>query len=131
MIKRIFIVLLAALFFAFAGCSTSATTTQDAVSGTYASSGSDTPFVAVVEKGVITINIESDGSKALYWKGTFVVPDNDGKKFTVDSKADVEALKESMFGSQDANKVFTYDGGKLSYEFGMMGVTTTVALIKK
>lgn len=130
MIKRIFAAVCAALFFAMAGCSTPVTVKQDDANGSYVSSGSDTQFGAVIDKGVITVNIEGDGASALYWKGSFVVPDNNGSKFVVQSAADTEALKASMLGSTDPTKDFTYDGGKLTFSFGMMGVTKTVELKK-
>lgn len=131
MIKRIFAVIFAAVFFTMAGCSAPVIVKQDDTNGSYVSSGSDTQFGAVIDKGVITVNIDGDGASALYWKGTFVVPDNNGSKFVVQSAADTEALKVSMLGSTDPAKDFTYDGGKLMFSFGMMGVTTSVTLVKK
>lgn len=130
MIKRIFVMLFAALMLGFAGCSNAATptVTNDNIVETWKYDSNGVEFESFIENGVITISLVGDGSRALYWKGTFVVPDNDGKKFVVESKADTFALKGSMLGSTDPTKTFTYDNRKLSFEFGAMGVTKTVEM---
>lgn len=88
-------------------------------------------FEAEVAADEITIYILLDEgtSKGLYWTGTFLEEVKDGD--TILSKADVDALASSLYGSGDEEKKFTFTDGKLVYEFSIMGTTTTVQLEKK
>lgn len=87
-------------------------------------------FEADVTATDISVSLAMEDSSALYWLGTFSGTDViDGQKIT--SEADVEALAGSIFGSQDAEKVFTYEDGQLTFPFSIMGVSQTVKLVKQ
>lgn len=82
----------------------------------------------------IQITMKTRDSSAVYWMGSFQVSDKKtSDSFKLESKADPDAQKwmdDSIFGSQDDSKVFTYKNGDLSYEFTMVGVTKTIHLAK-
>jgi hypothetical protein len=80
---------------------------------------------ATVAADSIEINFVSTESKSLYWKGTFA---SGTDKIT--SVGDREALDSAMLGSQDANKVFNIEGGKITFKITMLGTTKTVKLEK-
>jgi hypothetical protein len=82
-------------------------------------------FEATVAENSIEINIVSDDSKSLYWKGTFESGTN-----KITSIADREALDASMMGSQDSDKVFMIEGDKITFEMSMLGTTKTIKLEK-
>lgn len=86
-----------------------------------------TQFKALVKNGTIEINLESADTTALYWKGTF--PWNAGDENVI-SVADTEALEGSILGSQDKDKLFTYNGDNISFKFGALGVTTVIKMKK-
>ena len=101
--------------------STTSTTQETAMS--YNGTWKDDIFEAEIADDSIVINIVSDDTKSLYWKGTFPVKQGD-----VTSAADTEALSASIMGSQDAEKVFDVDDETISFEMSMMGTTKTVHL---
>lgn len=87
-------------------------------------------FAADVTATDISVSLTMEDSSALYWLGTFSGTDViNGQKIT--SEADVEALAGSIFGSQDAEKTFTYTDGKLTFPFSIMGVSQVVKLVKQ
>lgn len=71
---------------------------------------------------------DSDAS-GTYWVGSFDTS-NTSDSFTVISKADTKTLDASLLGSRDDTKTFTYKNGDLSFDFTMMGTTTTVHMTK-
>lgn len=82
----------------------------------------------------IQIRMLSRDSSGIYWMGSFQVSDKDpDEPFELESKADPDAQKwmqESLFGSQDTSKIFAYKNGEITYDFTMMGVTSTIRLTK-
>lgn len=100
--------------------------------GTWAMADGTDEFnmVAGVHAGTIEITWVSDGTKALYWRGTFDVPANVENGTKISSKADKKALASSILGSQDDVKVFTYEDDTLSYDFTVMGTTKTITLTR-
>lgn len=86
---------------------------------------------AVIKDGVITINWETEDTKALYWAGSFptsVSPD----QLKFESNNDVTQTENAILASSDPTKEFTYDPAKgtISYSTSALGVTTTVHLSK-
>jgi hypothetical protein len=93
----------------------------------------DDKFTATVKNNAITIIWKLDAtSNGLYWVGDFQSQITEGTGFnTIISTADRTKLETSIVGSQDSTKAFAHQDGKLSFEFGAMGVTKTVVLSKK
>lgn len=106
------------------GCSAPVAEPVD-MTGTWTSVG-DTPsqFEADISTDEIVVEIVSDGAKMLYWKGTF----DHSQSPTFTSVADKEALNGSLLGSTADDKEFAYSNGELSFEFTVMGTTTTVRM---
>jgi hypothetical protein len=93
-------------------------------------------FEAIVTGNEITITLNMSttaGDGGLYWKGTFPAPAiaTQGSVFDINSTGDTAAMGESLYGSQDPTKVFTFDNGKLTFKFTIAGVRTTVPLEKQ
>lgn len=88
-------------------------------------------FEATISGNLITINIVDKDSSSLYWKGTWdpKTPMTNGS--TCISKADTVALENSLMGSTNPTKEFTYSNHILSYDFTMLGTTKTVHLSKE
>lgn len=138
--KKYLITLLAATALLLAGCAGpspvtpgSTTAAEDSttnLTGEWGYSGDTFKFDADVTSGKITVHILlDDDSKGLYWTGTFPESAKDGESIT--SKADTEALASSLYGSSDEEKTFKFEGGKLVYEFTIMGTLTKVSLEKR
>lgn len=87
---------------------------------------------AEISAGSIQINMQPRDSKSssVYWMGTFDTDKNSTGLWSTVSKADPDAAAKSLFGSLDKTKEFTYKSGDLSFEFTMMGTTSTVHLSK-
>lgn len=96
----------------------------------------DTTMTATIAENsiVIVLKLESheegDADPAgTYWAGTFDT-DNKSDSFITASLADSKELSYSVLGSQDRTKTFTYDQGIISFNFSIMGQSTTVQLSK-
>ncbi|MCD7100715.1 hypothetical protein [Pseudoclavibacter sp. 13-3] len=87
---------------------------------------------ATITDTTIEINWEqSDGTRALYWSGSFVAPTTTDDEYHWDSTNNTEKTKNALLASSDAKKSFTYDNGVLSYEVSALGVTKTAHLKRK
>lgn len=142
--KLFFIVLALVLCFGLVACSgdsnNSGETSKDTakiidLTGTWKQidgNSEDTWQEATISDGIIEINWVSDGgdTKALYWKGTVEIPENE-KEFNWTSQGDVEEMTDALLASQDETKEFTYKDDVISYEASAMGVATTVKLEKQ
>lgn len=94
---------------------------------------SDIIMRAEISFGSIQVTARTRDSDNVYWMGSFDTDMTDVKQFTMWSMADPDAQKVmqgSLFGSQDHKKKFTYHDGVLSFNFKIMGSTTTVHLTK-
>lgn len=109
-----------ALIFAMGACSSGSASTPSP-NGTYKADG----FEATVSDNSIQINLVDNDNSTLYWKGTFPAT---GENVTSDG--DVEAMSQSILGSQDKTKTFVVDGDKITFKISMMGNTRTVHLKK-
>ncbi len=87
-------------------------------------------MVAEITKGEIEIHVDTRDGKYLYWAGEFDSEKDPLSDFVYVSKGYTDIMDGSFFGSQSATKTFKYKDGVLSYEFTMMGSTTTVDLVK-
>ena len=87
---------------------------------------------AEITAGSIQINAESrDGDSSIYWLGTFAGDKSTAAPFKTVSLGDSDAMERSLLGSQDKTKLFKYKGGKITFEFTIMGNTKTVVLEKE
>ena len=84
-------------------------------------------FTATIVDNTITINWASDDMSALYWKGTFIVPDGSESTKTVISNA-AEENATSLLASGDAQKTFTVTKNTIEFQASAMGVTRTFIL---
>lgn len=86
---------------------------------------------ATIQGDTIEINwINSDGTTALYWAGSYTAPETAAEPYSWTSENDTAKTSGALLASQDASKEFTYENGTISYEASMMGVTTTLQLEK-
>jgi hypothetical protein len=88
----------------------------------------------ISDVGSVQIDLKTRDSSSIYWMGSFDTTKDASKPFTVVSLADPDAQKamaKSLFGSQDKTKELAYENGELSYEFTMMGTTSTVRLTRQ
>ncbi|GGD76823.1 hypothetical protein [Microbacterium murale] len=70
---------------------------------------------------------DAGDTEALYWAGSVEVP-AEGESSSFDSVNDTTKTKSALLASSDETKTFTYEGGELSYDVTVQGVTTTVRL---
>jgi len=75
---------------------------------------------------VITIYMNVDGDKLLYWKGSFSSTGS-----IIVSKADREALRFAIFASENKYKTFVRRNNKLRFTMTFMGVTKRITLVRK
>lgn len=69
-----------------------------------------------------------DGSKALYWSGTYVAPTDATEPYTWESQRDEEKTSSALLASTQPTKTFSYSGGVLSYEASALGISRTFEL---
>lgn len=86
-------------------------------------------FAGTISPDSIQVNLHTSESDlaALYWVGTFDVPENE-ETFTVTSAGDRSKLDKALFGSGDDTKDFVYDGTTLTFEFTIQGQTAPITL---
>jgi len=83
---------------------------------------------SVSSNDTIQVNMRTEDSSSIYWLGSFKSGKNPRATFNVTSKGDQDAMAMSIFGSQDGSKRFKYKKGDLSFDFTMLGTTSTVHL---
>jgi uncharacterized protein YfaP (DUF2135 family) len=76
-------------------------------------------MTAEIYGGSIQIDMESREATYPYWLGTFDSDRNTRKPFKVVSIGDPDAMSQSIFGSNEKTKPFTYKDGLISFEFSM------------
>lgn len=89
----------------------------------------DDGMTATISGEDIRVYWDSDGTRALYWAGSYVAPTEPGD-YSWESAAYTDETESALLASGDASKTFTYSGGKLSFDLTMMGVTSTIKLEK-
>lgn len=117
------------LMLVFSACGSSSTDSKPvSIAGTWQSTNDNPPMIAHIFNGKIVIDIADEGGSALYWAGTLDLSAANGDKLT--SHGDVKAMGDSITGSEDKTKVFTYSNGNISFKFGFAGKTYDVKLKK-
>jgi hypothetical protein len=129
----VLLVVLAAAFgvFVYATAGNASDTNPVSVDGPWSAQQGSVTFMAIIAGDGIEVQwVDGDDTSALYWKGTFPMPPNahKGDEFQVTSVGDTEAMGNSLLGSQDSTKVFTYKKGELSFTLRVAGVKQTVHL---
>lgn len=118
-----------------AGASGTSHTTPKTLVGRWVQSNdldNDVIMKATVSKGnTIQVNMQARDSTSIYWLGSFKSNKNPRSSFNVISRGDQDAMSMSIFGSVDSTKRFKYKNGDLSFEFSMLGTTSTVHLKKQ
>lgn len=148
MLKKIMLTVMGLALVAFvaivAGCgtSTSAASTRTSVvplsaqaslDGTYHQTKSGIPNIvmtAVVTNDNITITMTMSGTSGVFWDGTFDTQGVVSSPWNITSTRDAQAMSSDMYGSSEQTKTFTYNNGDLSYQFSILGVSTTVHMSK-
>ncbi len=74
--------------------------------------------------------MESEGTQALYWAGSFTAPETADEPYTWESVNDTEKTASALLASGDKTKTFTYQDGQILYDVSAFGVTETVKLEK-
>ena len=74
--------------------------------------------------------VADDGTRSLYWAGTFTAPTTADEPYVWTSNNDTTQTSVALLASSDATKDFTYENGAISYEVTMMGTTATMQLEK-
>jgi len=88
-------------------------------------------MTAVVSENSIQIILNTGSGTdspmtALYWQGTF-----NPTKGSQTSSGDQQAMDDSIVGSEDTTKTFTYDAqGDIDFPFSILGMSTTVEMAK-
>lgn len=85
---------------------------------------------ASITESKIEITLTMQNTTGIFWTGTFDTSQSTDKPFATVSKGDVEAMTMEMYASSEKTKLFTYKDGELSFQFSIMGVSTTVFLSK-
>lgn len=91
--------------------------------GTWSAERNGSQFVATITPKNIQIKFVADKTSMIYWNGSFETPQS--PVATIPSKK-IEINKLVM--SRATSKDFSYDNGKLSFEFEAMGMTTVVEM---
>lgn len=124
MFPKIAVLITLVLTLALSACGGSSSTGPSSLSGTWKS---DSPsMTAHISNNQIEIDIVSDGSSALYWKGTMPQTASDGSQFV--SAGDTKAMDSALLASTLHTKKFTYKDGKLIFQWSILGTTRTVEL---
>lgn len=93
-------------------------------------SSNGSAFVAEISQDMITINWSTDGTQALYWSGSFVVPAGSEITKTVISAAS-PANSTALMASGDPQKTFTVTRSEIQFDASMMGTTRRFSLRRK
>ena len=104
------------------------------LTGTWKTSKDETfDMKATISDNFITVEMTTEDLSALYWKGTFPVPEDasEGDKLSIRSVADTEALQASLLGSQDSVKKFTYSDHAIKFPFTIAGMKAHIVLTKE
>lgn len=81
---------------------------------------------AVIKNNIMTIDFNDEDGRMLYWKGT--VPELVSPDETFVSEGDVEEMEFALLASTLEEKEFTYEGGQITFDWEIMGVSRTMKL---
>jgi hypothetical protein len=74
---------------------------------------------------------DAESTKAVYWIGSYVAPNEDTESYSWDSQGDVAQMESALLASGDSVKTFTFKDNVLTYELTAMGVTMTVEMSRQ
>lgn len=103
------------------------------LSGTWQTEPNDGSYMeAKIADGVISIDlVTDDGTRAIYWIGSYDAPTEYTNEYTWTSNNDHEQTDSALFASPDDTKEFNYKNGTLSFSASMQGVTKVLEMTKK
>lgn len=134
MIKKLGVMAVIAIFCVALCCGCSSKSQVPDLSGHWKEVNSDSGFehYAYIKGKTITIYMSTDDgqTKELYWIGSFKAPTTDDSSYSWVSKKNPKT-NDSIFGSLDSTKKFTYEDGQLTYEFVILGVSSTIKMEKE
>lgn len=91
---------------------------------------SEPRFEASIVNNNIEMKFVTDESTYMYWIGSFPADTlKDGE--TVLSQGDMDAMENTITGTEDKTATFTYEDGTLDFEFIFMGEVKTIHLEKE
>lgn len=127
--KTLLAIIFSGLLF-LTGCS-SATSEPVSLDGSWSGeiANSEVSFVGDVKDGEIELFLEMGGVKGLYWAGTFPTEVTGDTQIT--SEVETEKLKNALYGSSLDEKDFNYKGGKIIFEFQILGTYQDITLTKE
>ena len=100
------------------------------LSGNWEQEGKEDSYQAgYISEDMIEIFWIFDGTKALYWSGSYEAPTDNVKEYSWESENNKEKTDSALLASGDDFKTFTYQDGKISYDVSVQGVTRTITLI--
>lgn len=74
--------------------------------------------------------LENGNTRALYWRGSFALPEPGTNTFSYESKRDDALMERALFASQSETKKFTVENGFLRFEVTVQGVTKSFELTR-
>jgi hypothetical protein len=86
----------------------------------------DETMDADITSDTIRIHLTMGDSTGVYWIGSF--DPNRAISGAVISLGDTDAMSTQLYASNEKTKTFTYKNGDLSYEFSIMGISSTIHL---
>lgn len=116
-----------------AAAASNISTSSNSLQGEYHQVQSGLPkavMAATISDNKIEITLTMQDTTGLFWEGTFDTNSVTSQPFKMTSYGDLKLLDASLYGSSEKTKEFFYDYGDLSFQFSIMGVSTTVHLSK-
>jgi hypothetical protein len=87
---------------------------------------------AVITEGTIVINwVQSGGDTMIFWDGSYKAPTDASTIYSWTSTGDTAKMGDSLLGSSDKTKDFSYSNGALTFKVTMMGTTVTATMVRE
>ena len=88
----------------------------------------DTYMIAYIDDSSIQVCWMMDGTKYLYWAGTYVAPAESTDTYSWVSENDTEKTEYALLASSAETKEFRYEKECISFEVTVQGVTKNISL---
>lgn len=90
----------------------------------------DSWMTASISGESIQVDFRSSDYRSIFWMGSFDTRLKQSGKFKIVSLGDQDAMRWQIAASTEKQKTFTYDHGILSFEFSVLGSSTTIHMTK-